>query len=217
MNTKQIIAVSACVTLLVVIYLFGKTKKPADNTNAPPMTQGHAQPQQETPVLDIQEYLSQINAQADPDIKHKIQDAETAHAYATLIDIYKKIDKPLAVAYYSVKQADLLNKADYYVTVGDYNAGLMQTAPDEKAKKFLVTNAIECYKKAVELDTSKTENKLRLAGAYMEDGTQPMQGVMILLDVVKKDSTNVDALLMRPFRKNSIFAASKFGGIVPFG
>jgi cytochrome c-type biogenesis protein CcmH/NrfG len=30
----------------------------------------------------------------------------------------------------------------------------------------------------------------------MEGGSSPMQGVTILLDIVRKDSTNVDALLM---------------------
>ena len=196
MNTKQIIAVSACVILLAGIYLFGSTKKPKDNNGAAPLNQGHAQPQQVAPSLDIQQYLADINSKADTETQRKIQSAETARGYATLIEIYKKMDKPLAVAWYSVKQAEVNNKADYYVKAGDYNASLMQTAPDEKAKKFLVGNAIDCYRKAVDLDSTKTENRLRLAGAYMEDGLQPMQGVSILLDVVRKDSNNVDAQLM---------------------
>ena len=63
-------------------------------------------------------------------------------------------------------------------------------------RKFLSDNAINCYQKAVNLDSTKTENRIRLAGAYMESGGPPMQGVSILLDIVRKDSTNVDALLM---------------------
>jgi cytochrome c-type biogenesis protein CcmH/NrfG len=73
---------------------------------------------------------------------------------------------------------------------------LMQTAPDDKSRRYLVTNAIECYKKAAELDTANTEYKIRLAGAIMEEGSQPMQGVMLLLGIVQKDSNNVDAQLM---------------------
>ena len=46
------------------------------------------------------------------------------------------------------------------------------------------------------MDSTKTENRIRLAGAYMEDGGQPMTGVLMLLDIVKKDSSNVDAQLM---------------------
>ena len=73
---------------------------------------------------------------------------------------------------------------------------LLQSAPDEKARKYLADNAIECYSKAYNLDTTKTDNRIRLAGAYLQEGSQPMQGVSMLLDIVRKDSNNADAQLM---------------------
>jgi tetratricopeptide (TPR) repeat protein len=83
-----------------------------------------------------------------------------------------------------------------WIGLGDFSMMLLQTAPDEKAKNYLSTTAVESYKAAVSIDSSVTDNRLRLASAYMEGGSQPMEGVGILLDVVKKDSNNVDALLM---------------------
>jgi tetratricopeptide (TPR) repeat protein len=37
---------------------------------------------------------------------------------------------------------------------------------------------------------------MKLAGTYIEQGTNPMQGIGILLDIVKKDPNNADAQLM---------------------
>jgi len=198
MRRNQIIVVSACLAVLIAIYFFGNTKKPTD-ASAAPMGQGHAQPQQQSaPVesLDIEAYLAEVKGKSAPSVKQGIDAAEKAVDYKGLVDIYKKADKPIAVAYYIVKDAEKENSVKKYVAAGDFNATLIQTAPDDKAKRFLSANILTCYKKAVELDSANTDNRIRLAGAYLQDGTQPMSGVLMLLDVVKKDSNNVAAQLM---------------------
>ena len=196
MRRNQLIAISACLALLIAIYFFGNTKKPID-TSAPPMGQGHAQPQQAAVEnLDITAYINEVKAAADKTVQQTIDAAEKTQSYDALIEAYKKLDKPLAVAYYQVKSAQKSNSEKQFVYAGDYNTALMQTAPDDKARRFLAENAITCYKAAVDLDSANTDNRIRLAGAYMEEGTQPMSGVLMLLEIVKKDSNNVDAQLM---------------------
>ena len=197
MRRTQIIVISICLALLIAIYFFGNTKKPVD-TSAAPMGQGHAQPQKaaEAETLDIDAYIAEVKSKADPAVQKTIDEAEKAYDYNVLVTTYKKIDKPLAVAYYEVKEAEKENTAKQLLTAGDYNATLLQTAPDDKARRFLADNIVTCYKKAVDLDTANTDNRIRLAGAYLQQGAQPMSGVLILLDVVKRDSNNVDAQLM---------------------
>ena len=196
MKRNQLIVISACTALLIVIYFFGNTKKPKEEGVAP--MGGHAQPQQaaQAEALDIEAYIAEVKSKAPAATQQLLNDAEKVQQYPALVEIYKKMDKPLAVAYYVVKEANSVNTIKQYVNAGDYNAALMQTAPDDKARRFLGTNVINCYKKAVDMDSTKTENRIRLAGAYMEDGGQPMTGVLMLLDIVKKDSSNVDAQLM---------------------
>jgi tetratricopeptide (TPR) repeat protein len=195
MTRNQIIAIGFCLVLLIGIYFFGKTTKPKDNTAIPPMAQGHALPQAE--ALNIEDYIADVNTKVtDEKTKGKLETLAKLKSYAALVGEYQKLDKPLAVAYYTVKQAEAENRAETWVKAGDYNAMLMQTAPDEKSKKFLSANAIECYKGAVELDSTKADYRIRLAGAHMEEGSQPMNGVLLLLDVVRKDSNNVDAQMM---------------------
>ncbi len=197
MSRNQIIIVASCAVLCLGIYLFADTKKPKPEKTAegaPNTTQpegGHAHE-----ALDIEVYLADVNGKiADKATKEKVEKLLAAGSYKELIAEYQKLDKPLAIAYYSIKLAEEENKAESFVAAGDYNTLLMQTAPDEKARNFLNANAVSCYQKAVGLDSS-TNNRIRLAGAYMESGDAPMQGVSILLDIVRKDSTNVDALLM---------------------
>ena len=191
------IVISACLALLIAIYFFGVTKKPMD-ANAGPMGQGHAQPQQAAApeALDIEGYINGVKAAADKPTQQTNEQAEKTQSYDVLVNTYKKLDKPLAVAYYAVKQAEKSNSESELIGAGDYNSALMQTAPDDKSRRFLAANTIACYERAVDMDTANTANRIKLAGSYMEEGSQPMHGVLMLLDVVKKDSNNVDAQLM---------------------
>ncbi len=198
MSRNQIIVVSLCAVLCLGIYLFADTKKAKKEQTADgaqPAMQQEEQHAHET--LDIEQYIKETNSKiADKATQEKVEKLLQAGSYKEVIAEYQKLDKPIAIAYYAIKLAEKENTADSYIGAGDYNNMLMQTAPDEKAKNFLSNNAVSCYQKAVDLDSNNTNNKIRLAGAFMENGGAPMQGVSILLEIVRQDSTNVDALLM---------------------
>lgn len=197
MSRNQVILVTLLAVLGIGIYLFADTKKPhtaeAGQLAATDAAASATQPES----LNIEEYIADVNGKiADKATYEKIEKLAQGQQYRELLQEYQKIDKPLAVAYYAVKLAEKENQIQAYVEAGDYNAMLQQTAPDAKAKAFLNQNAINCYRKAVDLDTANADYKVRLAGAFMEGGSSPMQGVTILLDIVKHDSTNINALMM---------------------
>ncbi|MFN8287201.1 MAG: tetratricopeptide repeat protein [Chitinophagales bacterium] len=200
MSRNQIIVISACAVVCLGIYLFADTAKPK---GAGPDS-GHQgamppqmPPQQSVEALNIEEYVSGLEAaNTNATAKQNIEKRKAAEDFAGLAEEYTKLDKPLAVAYYLVKAAQKENTVKAYTKAGDYSAQLTQTAPDEKAHRYLMDNVISSYEKAVELDSNQVENKLRLAGAYIEGSQNPMQGVAILRNIVAKDSNNVDAQLM---------------------
>lgn len=200
MSRNQIIVISACLVVCLGIYLFADTAKPKGSApdsghqgNMPPQMP----PQQAAEALNIEEYINGLEkATTDATVKQSIESLKAQQNYAGLADLYTKQDKPLAVAYYLVKAAEKENSVKAFVKAGDYSAQLTQTAPDEKAHRYLMNNVIATYEKAVELDSNVVENKLRLAGAYIEGSQNPMQGVGILRNIVAKDSNNVDAQLM---------------------
>ncbi len=200
MTRNQGIVIGACVVLCLGIYLFTDTKKPVKEKPAEaqmPMGGGDGHQHEQPQALDIQAYITEVNSKiADKATADKVKSLTETGQYKELIAEYQKLDKPLAIAYFATKLAEKDNTPAAFVSAGDYNTMLIQTAPDDKARAFLSENAVKSYEKAVQMDSSNTEFRLRLAGAYMEGSGAPMQGVSILLDIVKKDSTNVDALLM---------------------
>jgi tetratricopeptide (TPR) repeat protein len=174
--------------------VFTTNKKPVEAKETAPMAQEEPHKEGE---LDIAGYVSETAATIENDtIREKVETLTKAKNYEELVNTFAKLDKPLAVTYYLRKKAETVNTIPDWVGLGDFTMMLMQTAPDDKARNYLSTTAIESYSNAVALDSTITDNRLRLASAYMENGTQPMQGVGILLDIVRKDSTNVDALLL---------------------
>jgi predicted Zn-dependent protease len=196
MSRNQIIAVGFCAVLGIGIYLFATTKKPKGADDAAPMAQA-ARDKPKAQELDIEAYVADVNAKiTDETTRQKVADLLKNEQYDSLLVEYSKLDKPLAIAYYSVKMAQQKGTPEALIQAGDYNSTLIQTAPDEKAHNYLASNALLCYQEAVKLDSSKVDYRLRLAAAYMEGGTQPMEGVGILLDIVRKDSNNVDAQMM---------------------
>lgn len=192
MNRNQIIAITTCVLLGLGVYLFTSIQKPKDSTTAPV-----AAKTENPAALNMEEYVAETSAMIQDDtLRSHIEALTDKKDYQGLVDAFAKMDKPLVVVYYLQKKAASANSVTDWVGLGDFSMMLLQTAPDEKAKNYLNATAIESYKAAVAIDSTVTDNRLRLASAYMEGGAQPMQGVSILLDIVKKDSTNVDALLM---------------------
>src|SRR5260221_5715984 len=108
MRRNQIIAIGFCLALFIAIYFFGKTRKPKDDNAGPTETlQGHAQPQQQTEKLNIEEYISDINSKiVDKTEKEKVENLMLSKSYKELLTEYQKLDKPLAIAYYSKKLAE---------------------------------------------------------------------------------------------------------------
>jgi tetratricopeptide (TPR) repeat protein len=203
MTRNQIIAVSFCALLGIGIYVFTNHQKPSANDHSHDghdhaMEDGqHLPPAVPQEILDIKSYLTDVDAKiADPKTLEKIAQLKGANDFKGLVDEYVRLDKPLAVAHYSLKLAEQSNKSEDFVKSGDYHSLLLQTAPDAKAHNFLNQNRVIAYEKAVALDSTNTDYRIRYAGALMESGGPPMQGVAILLDIVRQDSTNVDAQLM---------------------
>lgn len=205
MNRNQIIVITACVAACIGIFLFANTNKPNSTATTEQHSEGDGHDhsadegahQGATAKLDMEVYLQDINSRIeDKATREKIEQLEKNADYKGLIEEYRKLVKPLAIAHYAIKLAQKEPTVPHYLQAGDYSATLLQTAPDDKARNYLQENIIHAYQEASMLDSSNIDVKLRLAAAYIETSPQPMQGVAILLDVVRQDSTNIDAQLL---------------------
>ncbi|MFD0795192.1 tetratricopeptide repeat protein [Mucilaginibacter litoreus] len=84
--------------------------------------------------------------------------------------------------------------ADWLIAGKQFNLAY-RMSQDTAAQGAFVVNAVEAFEQATKLQPENLEAKTGLGVAYVNGGGMPMQGIALLLDVVKKDPNNHDALL----------------------
>lgn len=172
--------------------------------------------QQETTAavgeFDPMLYKAQMLGSYDSVSRQNIEGLDNALAEATadtakleilnaLIMQYEKLGDQVLASVYSEQQAELINTSAAWLKTGDNYMSVyyvLQLPPE--VTSFVVTSARSCYEKALEVDAANTDATIGLATTYMETtgtGTeQPMQGVSLLLGIVREDPDNVKAQLI---------------------
>ena len=194
-NRTQWIVIAGCTVMLLGIYLFADTKKIVTDKPAGPMAARDAQ-KPAAASYDWDGYMKKVKTTiSSQDTLALIADWEKTPSEANLkalIDFYHMRGESVSEAYYTLQLAQQKKDAKLVIRAGDLFGATAAISNDEALHQFLSDRTVESYKLAMVLD-STTPNRLKLATAYMDQGTAPMQGVAILLDVVGKDSSNADA------------------------
>lgn len=197
LNRTQWIAIAGCTILLIGIYLFADTKKIVTDKPAGPSASRDVQ-KETTPEFDWEGYLTKVKANiSSQDTLSLIAGWEkvpTEPNLRSLIDLYHRHGESVSEAYYTIQLAQLKKDAKLTVRAGDLFAATSAISTDDTLRQFLADKAVEIFKSAIVLD-STTETRIKLATAYMNQGSAPMQGVSILLAIVARDSNNADAQL----------------------
>lgn len=114
------------------------------------------------------------------------------------------VNQPGPAAFYYQAVATANNKYEDWLAAGTHFNDAFKLTQDTIAQPSYVVNAIVCLKNAVKLKPTNLEAKTDLGVAYVNqtslgitdpDGGSPMQGIMLLLDVVKQDPANRNANL----------------------
>lgn len=120
------------------------------------------------------------------------QKAEVQRQLATKWD---DVNQPAPGAFYYEMLATSGNNYADWLKAGDLFTDAYQSTKDSLAQPALVQKAIETYQKALELQPGSLDAKTGLGVAYVSGTPNPMQGITLLLEVVKKDPKNVKANL----------------------
>ena len=194
LKTTQWIAISATALLVAVIYLFADTKKPAAPKPEGPMASRDAK-KDEVPAFDWDGYMTKVKGGiTSSDTLSLLNNWEKSASEAdlrSLIRYYHSRGESVVEAHYTL-QLGLQRRDSLLARAGDLFSATSAISNDEEMRHYLMDQAVESYQNALKQDSS-IDNKLKLASAYMDQSTAPMQGVGILLGVVAKDSTNADA------------------------
>ncbi len=85
--------------------------------------------------------------------------------------------------------------AQKYILAGEAFRKAYKNTQDSTKIPLIVQKATECFQSALKLEPNNLDAKTGLGSCYVDAGQNPMQGIQLLLGVVKEDPNNVNANL----------------------
>lgn len=199
---NQIIAASAGIALVAILFFAGKTSLPkkisVESTIAP------------SQLFDIQKYIKDSKAKISPSQSELLAQMENGIsrgnvkeqqiiAYEQLANFYKdslKLFDPYA--FYLSEAAKLDNSEKKLTFAAHLFLDNLRREHDDARLGWQTNQAVELFKKALALNPENTDLKIGLGSSYIYgrqtgDAQQTMLGIQELLSVVRKDSSNMKA------------------------
>jgi tetratricopeptide (TPR) repeat protein len=137
-------------------------------------------------------------------LKNATTDADKLSLQKKLAKQWDDDNQPAPAAFYYQAAARKENSFGDWLNAGQRFNDAYKGTQDTSVQPAFVQNAIEAFKNAVKLKPTDLDAKTGLGVAYVNqtssgiadpDGGSPMQGIMLLLDVVKQDPNNRSANL----------------------
>lgn len=193
LTKKQFALLGGSIVLLVLILVLPKVR-----TGAPkgPVNES-------SQVFSFTAYVDSVKKTLDPASTKLVEEQETFFRSSVTIDkkvaaldslskVYYAMKFPAAGAYYVSEIAYISNKTEDWIAAGSRLYSSSHFVQPEQGRK-LISKAIECYQKALELDPSNLQAKTKMGICYVEGTDNPMQGITLLREVVAKDSLHREA------------------------
>jgi len=198
-SAKQI-AVIALIAVLVAA-LFSLNIKGLQKEEASKPTT--AAKEQAVVALSLEQVSESAKQTINASLAAEITTLETALKNAdepSKLALYKQLalkwdDVNVAIpsAFYKELVAQTESSYENWVLAGDQLTTAYQTTQDSTSQPTLVQKAITAYQTALKLNPASLNAKTGLGSAYVSGTANPMQGIQLLLEVVKEDPKNVKA------------------------
>jgi len=211
MKRQQILVAGTGVFLLLVLYFFGNTIPPRKK---PDGAAGGAAGPGAVKAIGLQDILSELQAHLTPAqlsyvsrLQHSVVRgdvvAQQLNADRKLARFWKDSvsDGFLLYAYYTGEAAKLENtEKNLTFAAREFLAGL-QGEEDARVKGWMATESKVLFEKALALNPGNDSTKVGLGASYIfgaaaGDPTEVMQGIQQILEVARRDSTNMYAQFM---------------------
>lgn len=208
MKKQQLYLASGGILLLLILLFFGRTVEKKEKPAVAETKEEHAH------GFDIREYLdtskkalsaaqSAYVAEIENSISRGDVKEQQVKAYSQLASFWKdSLHNHELYVFYTSAAAKLVNSEKYLTFAARQISGEFRTEADAGKRIWKADKAIELFEKAIELNPANDSLKVELAGCYVfgkgmaGDANETMKGVQQLLQVVKKDSTNMQAQLL---------------------
>lgn len=103
------------------------------------------------------------------------------------------VNQPAPAAFYHELLAKATPSEANWLKTGDRFTAAYQAEKDTLVQPALVQKAIAAYQAALKLNAQSLDAKTGLGVAYVSGTPNPMQGIQLLLEVVKQDPKNLKA------------------------
>ena len=198
MGKNQYIAIGVSLILLVVVYFFAITIKPSKpHKSMQEMASKGAfdfNAYKERRMTGLSSDTLKLTAQLEKTLANAKSNQQKADALRGIIDLYNSAGRIDIAANYAFELAENKDSINYWAYAGDLNYQSAFVPEDSLARLYFINRAISGFSHCVEKDSSNPAFRIKLAECYMDGTSEVMSGVQLLLDVVRKDSNNADAL-----------------------
>lgn len=207
MKLKYIIPVAIALGLIALLNFGASTQKPVDPSAESEAPMAAAMGQQKVAELNLDSLLTILKKKLPPATQAKISLLENNIArgdikeqqvadYESLGKIWLQ-EKEKGIAGHYMGMSGKLENSEKKL---NFAAHLISEALNGDAlmpamKSWLEQEAIQYYSASLAINPVNDTAKMELAMVYM-DAQQPMKGVEQLLDIVRRDSTNIPANVM---------------------
>ncbi len=202
LSKRQIVVVGSVVVLMGLLLSMDikGLVKPAERTGntGTSETSGH-----EANQVTVETVSILAKQELKPELAQQINTLEEALKTAPagkklelqkqLAQKWDDVNQPAPGAFYNEEIAKAEKSYPTWLKAGDLFTEAYQNTQDTTVQIGLVQKAIGAYKSALELDSTSLDAKTGLGVAYISGTPNPMQGIQLLLGVVKQDPENVKA------------------------
>lgn len=195
MNKGQIILV--VVAVMAVAGLYSLPKVVVDNDS----DQGAQTFIDESTTDGVVDHSSEIPAEAVPQVnkwRNKLfvnnEITDNNEALDSLMSVFQRINKYDSAAYYAELYASKFNTVDHWQKAGDAYFEAFTFALDEQKIRLLGNKAREAYEIVLKSQPDNYNAQHNVAMTYVSSSS-PMQGIMMLRDIIEKDPDNMQALM----------------------
>lgn len=204
LKSKQYILIGLVGLLVVVLYsldIKGLVKQEGANEGMQTSvtSDNKTQTSEVSPesVISVSKQMINANLAADIEkLEKDLSDASSEEKLSLQEQIAKKwddVNQPAAAAFsYEAIAKAQPNYKNWLITGDRFTEGY-QNFRDTTVTLGLLNKAINAYNKAIELDPKSLDAKTGLGIAYVTGTQNPMQGIQLLLGVVKEDPKNEKA------------------------
>jgi tetratricopeptide (TPR) repeat protein len=204
----QLLLASGGLLLLLLLFFVGKTVAVKEKKTVPAGEHTHSE------IFDIEHAIADAKAilpayqtaylsAIENSVSRGAVASQQIRAYNQLAAFWKdSVPNADLYIFYTATAANLVNSEKNLTFAARQIAALFRTEADLSKRTWRASQAIDLYEKAIALNPANDSLKVEMAGCYVfgkgmaGDAAETMKGIQQLLEVVKRDSANMQAQLL---------------------